>query len=218
MQQVKSKARAAKKKRPSVRKVEYKNKSETVSRAPKGLAQRSLQRQFDIVFTEYWNALQGKQAAIQIATAESYATFITAVQQAWTQDQVKASTHEACRQFASALKALQDPDSNEEAVEASYQAYEESYRNYVNAIQEAWKNPEPLEQVEQAYLTFTEALQQSQEDTQKLVEEAQQKYLRGLRESWAKVDVAALDEEFIASINQKLMLTIFFTEGIRSDE
>lgn len=184
--------------------------AEAPAPAPPGSALQMaiVQQHFGGVFTEYWQALQSRQAAVQARTAEAYQAFTAALQEQWAADGSRDRFAELCRAFGAATRDAAG-DAGDEAAVA------DAYRAYVAALQGAWAEPEQAEGIERAYLAFTEAVQQANADVQQDLEAAKARYLRGLAAGWQAVNAEALDPAALAFISRSTVTTAFFTEGMQ---
>lgn len=168
---------------------------------------------FGGVFNEYWQAFQTRQASIQQSTQEAYGEFMLKLQEVWDREDVKSRLNEACREFGTAIQTSArqprvDAVDGEEA--------EQTYRDYVDALQGIWNDPDVMEPIEQAFLTFSESVEKATETSREVFEQAQKLYVRGLRNTWAAAaDATILEDEAITAVSKSMVATVFFTEGIQ---
>ena len=164
---------------------------------------------FGNVFSSYWQAVQEGQSTVLATSQEAYGTLLKAFQTAWEENAAQTSFVEACRRFATRAGNLGEA--------ADAETVGDLYREYVEELQEVWSQPNLMKALEEASLTYSETVQKTIDDAQQKVAEESKRYFLALKDACVRVPIESLDTETLTAISRNMMVTVFFTEGVRSE-
>lgn len=210
----KKKAATKTKRNGSKPKTDSRADSDGLSLYASALASAAVPTLFGGLFKDCWQAFQTRQITIQQSTQDAYNVFMATVQKIWDQEDVKSRLNAACRDFALSIQqAAREPQLDTENEDSA----EQHYRNYVNALQQIWSDPEIMERLEQAFVDLSESIQQTAANAEEVFQEEQKNYVNALRSTWAATaDASLIDDETLTAVSKSMVATVFFTEGIQN--
>lgn len=142
---------------------------------------------------------------------EAYATFIKDLQSVWNEEPVRAQIAGRCLAFAQ--KVREAPPGDE-----AFPVMESAYRDYVEQLRDAWMQSDLQQRIEDRYLQVTETIQRANEESQQKLDAARRAYVEKLSSIWMGVAPAELDADTLGRVSRNMMVTVFFTEGMRPPE
>lgn len=167
--------------------------------------------QFQQAFDEYWKVIQAYQTAVILQSQRAYATFLKSLEESWDESGAKKLFTAVCRKFAETISTASEINDAGSSVEDAYQRYVEEVRNI-------WEEPSLMQSLEQASLALTEESQKAVDEARIASESAQKRYLAMLSEIWKQLDLDQLDPNLWATVSRNMMVTVFFTQGMRVGE
>lgn len=178
------------------------------------LASSAVPALFGGIFRDCWQAFQTRQVTVQQSTQEAYNVFMLKVQEIWNDENVKSRLNSACRDFGLSIQqAAREPQPDTQNEDAA----EQHYRDYVNALQQIWSEPEIMEPLEQAFVELSESIQQAAANAEEVFQEEQKRYVSALQSTWsATADASLIDDDTLSALSKSMVATVFFTEGIQN--